>query len=99
MRSTVLAAVTASLLGPGAAHAGSYQVVSCNAPGADGVNRAWVGGPNAFNRAPEPQNYDVYDDCRGPERGLVARTQVGGSGNAGFLTGARLAPSAPGAWQ
>ena len=38
--------------------------------------------------APEPQNYYVYDDCRGPERGLVARTHVGGSGNAGFLTGA-----------
>ena len=39
-----MAAVLAmGLMAPAAAQAGSYDVVSCNAPGANGANNAWVG--------------------------------------------------------
>ena len=95
MRLTVAAVLAACLWAPAAAQAGSYDVVACNAPGANGANNAWVGRFTSFNNNPEPQNYDVYDDCRGPEQGLVARTHVGGSGNAGFLTGAGWSFDAP----
>ena len=38
-----MVAVAAVLLAAAPAHAGTYDVVSCGAPGAGGVNRAWVG--------------------------------------------------------
>jgi hypothetical protein len=91
----VLAAAVAALVAPAAAHAGTYDVVACNAPGAGGANNSWAGQFTSFNNQPEPQNYDIYDSCRGAEKGLVARTHVGGSGNAGFLTGAAWTFTAP----
>ena len=94
----MLAAATVGFGAPAAAHAGTYDVVACNAPGAAGVNHSWAGQLTSFGSAqPEPQNYDIYDSCGGPEKGLVARTHVGGSGNAGFLTGAGWIFTAPSA--
>ena len=40
--SAVLVAAALLLFLPGAARAGTYDVVSCNAPGASGENRAWT---------------------------------------------------------
>ena len=90
-----LAAATAGLVAPAAAHAGTYDVVACNAPGAAGANHSWTGTATAFNSAPQPEVYDIYDDCAGTEKGLVAKTHVGGSDNARFLTGAAWVFTAP----
>ena len=38
-----LAALALALLAPAVAEAGTYDVVSCRAPGAGGVNNAWLG--------------------------------------------------------
>jgi hypothetical protein len=95
MRRTVIAALAAALLVPATASAGRYDVVACNAPGAGGVNHSWTGTATSFNAAPQPEVYDIFDDCRGAERGLVARTHVGGSDLARFLTGAAWIFDAP----
>jgi hypothetical protein len=42
------ASLAAGAFGTGPAQAGSYDVVSCGAPGAGGVNRAWVQELNGF---------------------------------------------------
>jgi hypothetical protein len=68
-----LAAVAVGLLWPAAAAAGTYDVVSCNAPGAGGVNGAWTPAFTHFGNGPHPEAYDLYDDCRGDERALARR--------------------------
>jgi hypothetical protein len=40
------------------AHAGTYDVVSCGAPGANGVNRAWQVSPDFDDRF-----FDVVPAC------------------------------------
>ena len=56
MRRTVAAVLATGLMGaPAAAQAGSYDVVSCNAPGANGANNAWVGQFTSFDNNPEPR--------------------------------------------
>ncbi len=95
MRWTVAAVLAAGLLTPAGAQAGTYDVVACNAPGASGVNHAWRGAATSYSNAPQPESYDVFDDCRGGEKGLVARSKAGGSGRAGFLTGAAWEFDAP----
>lgn len=70
-------------------------MVACNAPGANGANHAWRGAATSYSNAPQPESYDVFDDCRGGEKGLVARSKAGGSGRAGFLTGAAWEFDAP----
>jgi hypothetical protein len=92
---TAVTALAAAMLWPAAAAAGTYDVVSCNAPGAGGVNNAWTPAFTHFGNGPHPEAYDLYDDCRGTERGLVARSHVGGEGNARFLTGAAWQFDAP----
>jgi hypothetical protein len=92
---TVLVAAAAAMLWPAAATAGTYDVVSCNAPGAGGVNNAWTPAFTHFGNGPHPEAYDLFDDCRGTERALVARSHVGGEGNARFLTGAAWEFAAP----
>lgn len=94
-RRWAVAAVAAGLLAPAPAAAGTYDVVSCNAPGAGGVNNAWSGQFTSFNNDPEPQYFDVIDDCRGGEGGLIARSKIGGEGRAGFLRGAGWIFDAP----
>ena len=51
--------MTFAFLAPaGPAHAGTYDVVSCGAPGAGGVNRAWQVSPNLDDRF-----WDVAASC------------------------------------
>ncbi len=92
MRRAWMLVLTVGLLWPATASAGTYDVVACNAPGAGGVNNSWTGQATGFgpNAPPQPQNYEIFDDCAGArgEKGLVARSAVGGDQPAGFLTGA-----------
>src|SRR4051794_39040929 len=92
-----LLVIVALLWAPAAAHAGTYDVVSCNAPGAGGVNRSWAPTYTAINQPPRPEMYDVYDDCAGAAHGLVANSHNGNAeyGNAPFLTGGVWMFSAP----
>jgi hypothetical protein len=84
-----------------AAWAGTYDVVSCGAPGAGGVNKAWVsalGDLRGFNPdAPEanPNDFDFGIECAG---GLFARSHFGPPHEAaGFGTSATLSfTAAPG---
>jgi hypothetical protein len=52
------------------AHAGTYDVVSCGAPGADGVNRAWQVAPDLDDRF-----FDVVPAC--PELSAYSERRAG----------------------
>src|SRR3954447_2224022 len=90
-RRSILAVAFALLALPAEARAGSYDVVTCNASGAGGLNHSWAPTYTALNQPPRPEMYDVYDDCSGArgQGGLVANSHNGNSewGNAPFLTG------------
>ena len=77
----VLAAgCAAALAAPGSAAAGTYDVVSCRAPGADGVNRAWTPVFRSFNGGePDKGFFDVYAECPGPRTLLLVRSLAAGT--------------------
>jgi hypothetical protein len=57
--------------------AGTYDVVSCGAPGAGGVNRAWEPFMDAFAPdTPEPGFFDYINECPGPRTFLLARSKA-----------------------
>ena len=60
----VVAAAAMLTAVPGAS-AGSYDVVSCGAPGAGGVNGAWRVEYGGFppDVQPDPSSYQVIDQC------------------------------------
>ena len=58
MRIVVLMGALA-LLAPASARGGTYDVVSCRAPGADGTNRAWEVGYGALDPTPTPGQFDA----------------------------------------
>ncbi|MDA0164835.1 hypothetical protein OM076_31490 [Solirubrobacter ginsenosidimutans] len=71
-------------LAPARAEAGTYDVVACNAPGANGVNHSWT--PNldfAANLGPQPGLVAFDTDCAD---GLVAVTATGRQ-RANYLSG------------
>jgi hypothetical protein len=74
MRIVVLIVVLA-LLAPAGARAGTYDVVSCRAPGAGGVNLAWEAAYGAFD-TPTPEQFDVYAECPGARTFLLARSKA-----------------------
>ena len=84
---TMLAAVPA-------ASAGTYNVVSCGAPGAGGVNRAWRAEFGGFppNVEPEPSAYQVLDQC--PAQLFVSSAPPDGT-TAPFLTSGNWVFDAP----
>src|SRR3954454_19476620 len=71
---------------PAPAHAGSYDVVSCGAPGAGGVNKAWRGAPGFDARF-----YDVAASC--PELSAWSERRPGVT--APYFTGAGFELLAP----
>jgi hypothetical protein len=77
MRIAVGAALMLGLLAPAGAQAGTYDVVSCRAPGADGVNRAWVPQYGAYPdaNATQPGAFDVIEECPGARTFLLARSK------------------------
>ena len=78
------------------ASAGTYDVVSCGAPGAGGVNRAWRAEAGGFqtesvNIPPDPASYEIADQC--PSQLLVRSAPA--DGNAPFLTSGNWVFDAP----
>jgi hypothetical protein len=72
----VLVAATLAFLAPAGARAGTYDVVSCRAPGAGGINAAWTPGYGALDPNPTPEQFDVIRECPGPRTFLLARSKA-----------------------
>jgi hypothetical protein len=67
--------VAATLLaGAPAASAGTYDVVSCRAPGAGGVNAAWTPFLSSFNSTAQPEAFSFESSCPGASGQLSARS-------------------------
>jgi hypothetical protein len=78
------------------ASAGTYDVVSCGAPGAGGINRAWRPEAGGFDDGtvhvdPDPASYLISDQC--PSQLLIQTAAP--PGNARFLTGGSWIFDAP----
>jgi hypothetical protein len=87
-----LVVLATAAVGVPAASAGRYDVVSCGAPGAGGINRAWRAEASAYPPlTPEPASYVISDQC-GTQ--LLIETAPP-PGNAGFLTGGNWVFDAP----
>ena len=87
-----LVVLATAAVGVPAASAGRYDVVSCGAPGAGGINRAWRAEASAYPPiAPEPASYVISDQCGSQ---LLIQTAPP-PGNAGFLTGGNWVFDAP----
>jgi hypothetical protein len=69
----VVVATTAALGAP-VASAGTYDVVSCRAPGANGVNAAWTPFLNALDGSQQPDGFDFIYNCPGAGSQLIARS-------------------------
>lgn len=94
----VLAGLLAGLAGAPGAWAGTFEVASCGAPGAGGVNSAWLGRPTGFgSQPPQPEMYDIRDACASGSPELLVQSHVGDGdrGRAKFLTGAEWIVQAP----
>lgn len=96
----LLSLLLLGIVAPGAS-AGTYEVVSCGAPGAGGVNLAWTPEFTSFTNpnngqyfAPEPERYDLVDYCGASKPGLEARPKET-LGDNGFLRGAQWRFDAP----
>jgi hypothetical protein len=79
MRIAVLAGLTAAALGllaPAGAQAGTYDVVSCNAPGANGRNNSLVYAPDSFDPQYNAQVGGWYEQDASCADGLVARSRT-----------------------
>ena len=72
---TGLITASLALLAPAGARAGTYDVVSCRAPGAGGINAAWKVGYGALDPTPTPEHFDVVQECPGPHTFLLARSK------------------------
>jgi hypothetical protein len=71
------------------ASAGSYDVVSCGAPGAGGINRAWAAGLDSFGgNANEPGSFDFINECPGARTFLLARSRASVGAPAGWARSA-----------
>ena len=85
--------VLCAIAAPPPAFAGTYDVVSCGAPGAGGINRAWRPEASGFppNVAPDPSSYVISDQC--PAQLLIQTAPP--PANAPFLTGGNWILDAP----
>jgi hypothetical protein len=86
------------LAGAPSASAGTYDVVSCGAPGAGGVNRAWrpqfagFDDGQGHHQDPDPTSYEIADQC--PAQ-LLVRSSTTKTTNAPFLTSGNWVLDAP----
>ena len=99
MRGVVGALVVAAtaVAGVPVAVAGTYDVVSCGAPGAGGVNRAWQPEFGGFTDGtvtvpPDPSSYVIADQC--PSQLLISSAPPDGT-TAPFLTSGNWVFTAP----
>src|SRR4051812_6721932 len=78
------------------ASAGTYDVVSCGAPGAAGINRAWTTGLGAWpGNGLEPGSFDFIDECPGSRTFLLARSRAAPGVSAGWARSAYWQLTAP----
>jgi len=94
VRVTVLAAGLA-LLAPAGARAGTYDVVSCNAPGAGGVNHSLSYAPTSFDPQYNGQVGGWYEGDGSCADGLIARSRTIDGTVAKWLTGGNWIFNAP----
>jgi hypothetical protein len=93
----VLVAAALALLAPAVAQAGTYDVVSCRAPGAGGVNSAWEAQYGAWGN-PNPGvegMFDLFAECPGERTFLLARSRAQRGIGANFLHSAFFRFDAP----
>jgi len=93
LTTALAAALAAAACAAPAASAGTYDVVSCGAPGAGDVNLAWVPEFGGFPPSvpPDPSSYQLADRCLGD---LLVQSSSEAD-NARFLTGASWVITAP----
>jgi hypothetical protein len=94
MRIAVLIAALA-LLAPASARAGTYDVVSCRAPGAGGVNHSLTYAPFSVDPQYEDDAAGWYEADSTCADGLVARSRTVDGTFAKWLTGAGWSFTAP----
>jgi hypothetical protein len=92
-----LMAAALALLAPAGAQARTYDVVSCRAPGADGINRAWTPQFSAYPdpKAAQPTLFDVIEECPGARSFLLARSKAQDGIDAGWARSAAFRFDAP----
>jgi hypothetical protein len=90
-----IACVALALLAPAVARAGTYDVVSCNAPGAGGVNHSLSYGAAAWDPAENGAAQSWYEGDASCADGLVARSSTVDGTQAHWLSGAGWAFDAP----
>ncbi len=97
MRGLGVLFVMAATLFPSApaAVAGTYDVVSCRAPGAGGVNSAWAPLLSALDGSQQPEGFDLIYDCPGASSQLVARSAARAGQDAFWLHSANHHFTAP----
>src|SRR5687768_7327120 len=90
-----LVATALALLAPAVAEAGTYDVVSCRAPGAGGVNNSLVFSTSSYDPQYEDDAVGWYEADSSCADGLVARSSTARGTFAKWLTGASWSFTAP----
>jgi hypothetical protein len=83
VRRFIACLILLALLPARPASAGTYDVVACNAPGANGVNNSWTPSVGNWDPGPlQPEMFDIDVDCAG---GLSVRSHSPEQGRAYYL--------------
>jgi hypothetical protein len=90
-----LVATTLALLAPAVAQAGTYDVVSCRAPGAGGVNHSLTYATSSWDPQYEDDALGWYEADTSCAEGLAARSRTVDGTFAKWLTGAGWTFTAP----
>jgi hypothetical protein len=90
-----LAGAVLALLAPAGAQAGTYDVVSCDAPGANGRNNSLAYEVGSFDPQYAGQVGEWYEADASCADGLIARSRTVDGTVAKWLTGARWSFTAP----
>ena len=91
----MVVAAAALLAGVPSTSAGTYDVVSCRAPGAGGVNSAWTPLLSSLDGSQQPEGFNLIYDCPGAGGQLVARSGARAGQDAFWLHSANHHFAAP----
>ena len=95
LRIVVVSVLLVGALAPAGARAGTYDVVSCAAPGGGGVNHSLAYAATSFDPQYNPQVGGWYEGDGSCADGLVARSRTVDGTVARWLTGASWSFAAP----